>query len=184
MRRPIRNQVLALAMVIAAGTACGQKSNSPGGSPPPSVGASASSPSAEQAAGEKALAVYHRYRSAYVTAAATADTTSTDLKKYAGGAALVQVQVALQRQRSDGIVMRGQPVSHAEVTQVTLGKPPRVVIEDCVDNTNWQPFRKATGKSAAPPSQATRFVITSTVEQYGDGRWLVSESTADRSRSC
>lgn len=164
-----------------------------GGAPPaqPSAGpsttpaATASTPSAGQDAETKAMAAYTGFREAYIAAAATADARTADLAKYVGDPLLLETRLALQTQGGQGIVYQGRPTWSARATAVNVStRPFSVTIEDCLDTTNWTPVYKATGKPAAAGGQALRYVVTSTAQLYDDGRWLINQSKADRSRSC
>ena len=148
-----------------------------------SASPSASGP--EQQAAQQAMAAYNGFREAYISAAATGEYRTTDLAKYAGDPLLLEARLALQIQSQQGIVNQGRPSWSAHASQVNLGtRPYSVTLEDCFDQTNWQPVYKATGKSAAAGDQAQRYIITSTALLYDDGRWLITESKADRSKSC
>jgi hypothetical protein len=142
-----------------------------------------SEPSGE--APTKALAAYVGYWEAYVTAAANPGNPAPDLAKFVADPLLTQLRLNLRQYRDNDIVHKGRPTWTPRATEVnTTAAPYTVVIEDCFDSAGWEPVFASTGKSAAAPGQATRYVITSTVKSFEVHGWLVVESRADRSRSC
>jgi hypothetical protein len=138
---------------------------------------------AEAQAAEAALAVYRSYWDAVVEASKVPDPSHPDLEKYAADKALANEQSTLFLLEREGIVYAGEPTLNPTVASVELGASPVVIIADCVDSTNWQPVHKATGESAAAPGQAARVPNTAEARPYGD-RWVITNSTADRSRTC
>ncbi len=158
-------------------------SAAPAQSPTASPSAAATGP--EQQASQQALAAYNGYSEAYIAATATADYNNKDLPKYAADPLLAETRLALQMQGRQGIVNQGRPTWSVRVTKVNVStRPYSVTLEDCFDQTNWKSVYKATGESAAAPDQAQRYIINSTAWRYDDGRWLITESKADRSRPC
>jgi hypothetical protein len=153
--------------------------------PPPSVAAPTPSSEPSGEAPTKALAAYVGYWEAYVTAAANPGNPSPDLAKFVADPMLTQLRLNLRQYRDNDIVYKGRPTWTPRATDVnTTAAPYTVVIEDCFDSAGWEPVFASTGKSAAAPGQATRYVITSTVKSFQVEGWLVVESRADRSRSC
>jgi hypothetical protein len=138
---------------------------------------------AEAQAAEAALAVYRSYWNALVEASKVPDPRYPDLEKYAADKALANGQSTLWLLERQGIAYKGEPVLNPTVTSVELGASPLVTISDCVDSTNWQPIHKDTGESAAAPDQAARVPSTTEARAYGDG-WVITNTTADRSRTC
>jgi hypothetical protein len=178
--------VVAVSLLLL--TAC-HSGGSTGSSVSPSSVASASpSPSVDPAvadASAKALAAYNGYREAMVTAEANADYNNPDLPKYLADPLLTQAKGDLYQKRQQGLVMIGRPQWSPKVSTVNVStRPYTVQITDCLDTTNWDTVNKATGKSVAVPGQAKKYIVTSEAKQYDDGRWLIDQSTADRSRLC
>lgn len=133
----------------------------------------------------KALAAYNGYWETYVTAAANPGAPTPNLAKYVADPMLTTLRVTLRQFRDQGIVYKGRPIWAPRATSVnTTAVPYSVSIEDCFDSAAWTPVFASTGKSAAAPGQANRYVITSTVKLFDVEGWLVVESRADRSRSC
>jgi hypothetical protein len=138
---------------------------------------------AEAQAAEAALAVYRSYWNAVVEASKVPDPSHPDLEKYAADKALANEQSTLFQLEREGIVYTGEPTLSPKVASVELGTSPVVIIADCVDSTNWQPVHRDTGEPAAAPGQAARVPNTAEARPYRDG-WVITNSTADRSRTC
>jgi len=108
-----------------------------------------------------------------------------DLPKYVADPLLTQARFTLNRASEQGIVYKGRPTWKAMITSIDLvGKPVKAVIEECLDTNGWDAVYKATGKSAAAPGQSKRYIVNATAYRYDDGRWLIAEAKADRSRPC
>ncbi len=154
----------------------------------PATPARASAPSSTGA--EPALAAYDGYWQAYVAAAAqrsddTADLEKSDLDKYLADPLLTSVRAGLVGLRSDGIVYKGRPRWTPRATAINLdAKPPSVTMVDCFALDTWEPVFVSSGKSALAQGQPTRYVITSTAKRFESIGWLLTDSLADRSRSC
>lgn len=179
--------VLVAVMIGLAANGCGGKAPA---MPQPlpsnaSVPATPSANATEQDASAKALAAYNGYREAYVAASANGNYASAELGRYTADPLTLQARFSIRTQFESGIVTQGRPTWAPVVKAINLvSRPFTVTIQDCFDQSAWRAVYKATGKSAAAPNQAMRYVIMSTATLYPDGRWLANESTADRSRSC
>ncbi|MFD6757371.1 hypothetical protein [Micromonospora gifhornensis] len=189
-RRRERLTTVATAVTLMAAwlSGCGSDPG-PGAAttPPPSTASSAALPAdtAEQEARASALAAYDNYRKAYVAAAASGDTDGKELAKYTADPLLRQLKYELLQKRDQGLTTKGQPSWSAEVTKVNVeSRPFTATIEDCFDGTNWQTVYKSNGKPAGVPGQAKRYVVIAEAALYGDGRWLIRQSTAQRERPC
>lgn len=173
-------------ITVGISTACARDAADPAPTGPPvEVSPSPTADAAETDAAAKALVAYDGFQEAYIAAAANPGAVSKDLDKYAGSPLGLESSFALEKQAASGIVVVGRPTWTAHVTAVNTKTPPyTVTIENCFDQTNWKPIYKATGKSAAAPGQAPRYLITAKAELYGDGSWLISTSEAHRDRPC
>lgn len=140
-------------------------------------------PDANTAAGKAALDAYLGFRRIQVAAEAKGDSVNRQLDKYAGDKALANEYVNLVQMSKAGVVMRGQPAFHPEVTDVSLGADPLVTIMDCIDRATWTPIYKATGKSAIAPNQPARVLAIAHARPFGRG-WVVTDITTDRGRTC
>ncbi len=128
---------------------------------------------------------YDGYWRAYVIAGVTGFRCHPDLEKYLADPLLTSVRVELGSTRNGGIIFKGRPRWTPRATAISLdGRPQSVTIEDCFDVDTWEPVFASSGKSALAPGQPKRYVITSTAKRFEGVGWLLTESTADRSRSC
>lgn len=180
--------VVAALTVGLALTACSRTAQDPPTSAPATTTSPASSPTAVSSSApsseqQAALESYDRYWEAQIASQANpAKPQDPDLARYATGDALAGAQSALLLFRQNGIAMTGRPQRQL-VSISTSTSPARVSIVDCIDSSKWKPVYVATGKSALAPGQSSRVPIASTVELKGD-RWVVTESVAQRDRSC
>lgn len=181
---------LATAIVVSAAllTAGCTSSSSPGTSssttPTSTPTLTAQSPSPEDLAKKAVLASYDAYWVAQVTSQAHPQKQQDpNLKKYAIGGALSDVEATIFLFRNSGIEMRGAPTHSVKVTSIALSNPPSAVITDCLDSTKWLPVYAATGKSALAPGQSLRVVVDSTATIY-NGQWVIRTSVAHRDRPC
>lgn len=151
----------------------------------PSPTLSPTSDGVEAGAAAKALAAYDGFQEAYIAAFADPGGGSGRLAEYAGSQLLAQVRFSLQSHADQGLVIRGRPVWSPTVVEVNLmTRPFSVLIRDCFDQSGLRTVYEATGKSAAAPGQASRYLVDSKAELYDDGRWLMSTSEAHRDRPC
>ncbi|OKI21318.1 hypothetical protein A6A08_21250 [Nocardiopsis sp. TSRI0078] len=89
-----------------------------------------------------------------------------DLEVYARGQAL-----ELTTDMLDGATATGEPVLNPEVVEAeTDADPPVVVIEDCMDNTDWV----LEGQPARDSSDRNTRLYTATVT-LAEGQWKVEE---------
>lgn len=184
-------RVVVVASTFAAASCSGPDSSQPADriSPPATTSAQTptdtSSPAsvAEAQAAEAALAVYRSYWNAVVEASKIPDPRYPDLEKFAADRALANEYSTLLLLERQGIVYTGEPTLDPKVASVELATSPLVTITDCIDSTNWQPVYKASGSSAAAPGQLARVPGTAEARPYGNG-WVITNSTADRSRTC
>jgi hypothetical protein len=140
---------------------------------------------ARTAAERKATAAYNGYWESYVAAAAKGDSTSAEFVKYVADPLLTELRIAIKQAVDMGISYKGRPTWTPRVSAVNLAKQPyTATIEDCFDSAKWEAVYTKTGKSAVAPGQATRYVITSTVKLFDQKGWLLTDSRADRSRTC
>lgn len=106
-----------------------------------------------------------------------------DLATYVGDPLRGQMLAALGQMQHNGVAYRGKPVLHPKVTAIRRGDPDTATIVDCVDASGWKPVYTRNGKSAAAPEGAKRYPHTLTAQLY-QGRWLITQATVDRSRTC
>ncbi|GGM23862.1 threonine aldolase family protein [Dactylosporangium sucinum] len=192
-RRPhtvVRAATTALTFVLAlAAAGCGE---GPGQAPrTPTVSSAVSSAvsptvTAEEAdARTKAVDAYTNFRKAQVAASANADPQGGDLPNYTADPLLTQLRNDIYLKAQQGLVTTGTPTWKPAVTRVDISTRPFTVdIDDCLDTSAWKTVIKASGKDAAVPDQARRYLVQAKVVQYDDGRWLVNTANAQRDRPC
>ncbi|WP_159944921.1 hypothetical protein [Nocardiopsis sp. FR6] len=89
-----------------------------------------------------------------------------DLELYARGQAL-----QLTTDMLDGVTTTGEPVLRPEVTEADInGDPPTVVVEDCMDNTEWV----IEGFDELDPQERNTRLFVATVVQDEKG-WKVDD---------
>jgi hypothetical protein len=131
------------------------------------------------------LAAYRGFWAARIAASAhpNDDQLVVGLERYAIDKALADGQSSLFVYRKEGIEYRGKPVIAPHVTSVALGEPPKVMITDCVDSSNWTPVYAETGQSAEAPGQHQR-VVTESMATVFAGRWVIRTHQVFRARPC
>jgi hypothetical protein len=108
---------------------------------------------------------------------------ATDLASYVGDPLRAQMLAALGQMQHNGVAYRGQPVLHPKVTAIHRGDQDTATIVDCMDASAWRPVYVRNGQSAAAPEGAKRYPHKLTAQLY-QGRWLITQATVDRSRTC
>ncbi|MEV0650102.1 hypothetical protein AB0I28_33070 [Phytomonospora sp. NPDC050363] len=178
-RRTITATTMA-AMLLFTTAACGD--DDPPGPTPPTSSASASTPPGEAEARAAITTAYDAYRTAYITAAATADAENKDIAKYTYFPLRSDLVTALQQAKEQGVTYEGTPTWKVEITSLNLGgTPPTAELNDCFDTTNWKVLRD--GKPAGSPGQAKKFVVTATAKLI-EGAWYIDTSTPHRDQPC
>ncbi|WDZ90578.1 hypothetical protein [Nocardiopsis sp. HUAS JQ3] len=102
-------------------------------------------------------------------------TDHPDLETYARGQAL-----QLTTDMLDGATAAGEPVLRPKVADMELdGDPPTVVVEDCMDNTEWT----LVNHPPRDPSEEHTRLYTATVT-LSDGQWKVEELWLGEQNGC
>lgn len=184
-RRPM-TVALVLAVVIAAMVmivaASRPRSGPPANQPTRQTVGLTGLSSAELAAARGALAAYGGYLDAYAAAGATANPVDPRLLKFAGDPALNEVQSSLQMLARGGLAYRGGFKGEVHVTKVSLDTH-TVSLASCQDISELTVVAKSTGRPLPSATQNLRYPVN--VEaRFFDGRWLIVEATADRTRKC
>lgn len=141
---------------------------------------------AETQARKDAIAAYMAMTAEQVKAYAQGSLKGSQITRYATGMALRDTKDTVFVNSQSDIIMKGEPKVTASEEDVELsldGSPPRATLQVCFDMNTWKPIYKASGKSAAPPNQAKRYMITAKVKKQGD-LWLVTDEAADKERTC
>jgi hypothetical protein len=166
-----RRGAAALAAVAVLGACSGGDDGSPSQSRTVSTTPAATSSPTPSGEGD-ALATYRGMWQDMVVAARTSDYQSPLLARHAAGPALAQIVQSLYRDKKSGLVTKGQPVLNPKVFEAALAAdPPRVIVEDCGDSTNWLKYRVSTGQ-LQDDDPGGRRLIKATVVSTG-GQWKV-----------
>jgi hypothetical protein len=116
------------------------------------------------------------------TAARTSDYQSPLLPRHASGSVLTLFVQGLARDQLHGIVTRGHPVLHPQITSLSpSGDPTTAIVRDCFDDTHWIEY-KTSGGVAKNPSGGRR--STSAHLEESDGTWKVTELTVGATGTC
>lgn len=117
-----------------------------------------------------------------VIAAATADYQSPLLARHAAGAALSLLVRGLYTYRQEGLVAKGQPVTHPQVTSLSpAGDPTQATVLDCFDDTHWLVYKVSGGLENTVPGGHRR--VTAVVQDLG-GVWKVTQLTTGAEGTC
>jgi hypothetical protein len=186
--RAVVTAALGTLTLLAPLSACSKEPagpSAPASALPSAPPASPSANAEEAEARTKAVEAYNKLREAQVAASAKADVSGGDVDKYAADPLLSEIRNNLYFKRQQGLVTKGAPKWNVEVTKVNVAtRPFTVTLEDCFDGTGWQTVFKDSGKSAAVPGQAKKYLVRAEAVQYDDGRWLIGSAKADRDRQC
>jgi hypothetical protein len=128
------------------------------------------------------LAAYRGFWRAATAAEARPGRRHPQLARYATDKALAAEQATIVLYRQQGIIGRGEAKLSPEVVSISLASA-QAVIRDCLDLTDVEAVYRSTGKSAIAAGQSRRHVATAKAAVY-DGRWLLTELVADRTRPC
>ncbi|MEE1782717.1 hypothetical protein PUR71_07245 [Streptomyces sp. SP17BM10] len=191
-------QAFALAGVLAlaaTATACSSGSDKPVAAATPSSASptaatttsAAPSPTADPTAKATTdvLAAYKAFTDYQVTAMTTGHADINKQSAVASGAAYQQLGAELFKLQQAGIIFKGTPVNHPEMTAVDLsGAAGKATLTDCVDSSGWTAVFSATGNSAMPSGAPTRVPVAVSAEQMPDHSWRISQYSPDRGRTC
>ncbi|MEU9062427.1 hypothetical protein AB0D13_27060 [Streptomyces sp. NPDC048430] len=164
-------------------TTTSKKSSTPPASEPSQAKSSADP--TEKAKAE-VLDIYAKYWRQMERSYGQASTSGTDIKQYAAGVALVQVQQGTADMKSDGQLLTGSvKVGSPTVTQIDIdGKAPSATISSCLDVSHWDIVDAKTKKQLPLPSERlTQYVNVSTLERWPDG-WKVIEDDPQEGKPC
>lgn len=135
------------------------------------------------AARQAVLTSYAGMWEGFAHAGQTADPTDPMLARYTTGNALQLLSQGLVQDKKLGIVARGRPLLHPQVTGLTpQTAPTSAEVSDCSDTTSFQAYSKTTGKPVDTGPSGKRLVVADLVVQ--DGSWKVSELMVSKVGSC
>ncbi len=133
---------------------------------------------------QQAITAYVGMWSDMADAATTSDWQSPKLAQNATGEALQTISRSLYADHYNGLVTKGRPVNHPEVTSVDpLDEPTSITITDCGDSTNWLKYRADNGQPADDVPGGHRH-IEALVKKAVDGSWKVTTFAVHEVGSC
>ncbi|HYS38906.1 MAG TPA: hypothetical protein VEO01_25105 [Pseudonocardiaceae bacterium] len=170
---------MAVLLVVAActtGTAATPNSSSghtPAATSPSHTPSTTVSP--VDAATQAALAAYQGMWADFAAAGTTSDWRSPRLSQHATAYALSTMSRGLYADHYNGLVSRGAPVLHPNVSSVDPpANPTKVIIADCGDDTHWLKYRANNGQLADNTPGGHR-LINAVVQKQPDGSWKVTD---------
>jgi hypothetical protein len=93
-----------------------------------------------------ALSAYRGMWADMVIASRTSDYQSPLLPQHASGEALSVLVQGLAKNRLIGVITKGTPSIHPQVTSLSpIGTPTQVTITDCVNDAHWLEYKVAGG---------------------------------------
>jgi hypothetical protein len=129
-----------------------------------------------------ALAAYRGMWADMVSASQTADYQSPLLPDHASGNALALLVHGLYLNGLHGIVTKGTPILHPQVTSLSpAGTPTKATIADCFDDTHWLEYKTSGGLVNNIPGgrRATEAIV-----QESAGVWKVSALVVHVAGTC
>lgn len=184
-RRPTHRwpcRVLVAATGVIALAACGGHVGTAAPSATSSVTTAATTSSASSSARQAALAAYDGMWADEQQAALTANYQSPLLAQHASGAALSLLVQGLSGYQRQHEVVKGQPVTHPQVTSLTpAAAPTRATITDCFDDTHWLVYKDTGPLEDNVPGGHRR--IQATVVESG-GVWKVTQFSGEAEGTC
>lgn len=133
---------------------------------------------------QQAIAAYVGMWSDMADAATTSDWQSPKLAQNATGEALQTISRSLYADHYNGLVTKGRPVNHPEVTSVDpLDQPTSITITDCGDSTNWLKYHVDNDQPADDVPGGRRH-IEALVKKAVDGSWKVTTFAVHEVGSC
>jgi hypothetical protein len=173
--------VLPLAMLTACGPATATHSpQSPAASPQSPGTPTAPASTAPPGGAAAPLAAYTGMWHAMEVAGTTADWRYPGLARYSAGTALATLQSGLRTISREGVVIRGTLTISPSVTTLTGGQ---ARITDCLNDTHWLNYIRATGKLQNNVPGGHR-VVQAIVTRDHDGHWLVTALAVHGEGTC
>jgi hypothetical protein len=117
-----------------------------------------------------------------VIASQTSNDQSPLLPEHTSGDALSLLVHGLYLNALDGIVTKGQPVLHPQVTSLSPATgPTQATITDCFDDTHWLEYKTGGGLANKTPGghHATTAVVTDSA-----GVWRVTSLVVQAADTC
>jgi hypothetical protein len=173
---------MALFAFCGALVLAGCSSGSPNAASPTTTTTTASPITKPNGPAEMALAAYRAMWADMVIASRTSDYKSPLLPQHASGAALSVLVQGLAKNQAQGIVAKGKPTMHPEVTSLSPSNDPtQATISDCFNDAGWLEYRTSGGLANNIPggNRATEAVVDA------DGNdWKVTQLVVQRTGTC
>jgi hypothetical protein len=182
MQRAART-VMVIAACWMAGAAAGCAS-SPGDHHVTPRSAPASIPGTSSPGNPRAriVAAYTGMWQAFAASARTSDYQPGPLQPYAEGTALTLLTHALYVNHQQNVVIRGEPVLHPQVTQVTpSSSPDSARVTDCANDTHWREYSRSGGTVKGSPAGSHRIYAWLRVF---NGTWKVTYVVVEKAGTC
>ena len=181
-RRPriIAGSMLCAVTVVL--TSCGSGPSKAAASPTIGPVPSTAPPHPPPGAAALALAAYRGMWTDMVVASRTSNYKSPLLPQHASGTALSTLVQGLARNQQDGVITKGEPTFHPEVTSLSPSETPtRATISDCVSDAHWLEYRVTGGLVNNVPggNRATTAIAVDT-----DGNWKVTQLAVQAVGTC
>jgi hypothetical protein len=129
-----------------------------------------------------ALAAYRGMWADMVVASRTSNYQSPSLPQHASGAALSTLVQGLARNQQDGVITKGEPTFHPQVTSLSPTETPtQATITDCVSDAHWLEYKVKGGLVNNVPggNRATTAIAVAT-----DGIWKVTQLAVQAVGTC
>jgi hypothetical protein len=133
-------------------------------------------------AAASALAAYRAMWADMVIASRTSNYQSPLLAESASGDALSVLVQGLAKNQQQGIVTKGEPILHPQVTSLTpAGSPTQATISDCFDDTHWLEYKSSGGLVNNTPGghRATTAIVMNV-----GGTWKVDQLAVQATGTC
>jgi hypothetical protein len=167
--------------VAAAAAGCGS-SPAGHGTASPSVPASVRATQSPGDPHAQILAAYTGMWQAFVVSARTSDYQPGPLQPYAEGTALTLLTHALYVNHQQNVVIRGEPVLHPQVTQITpSSSPDSARLTDCANDTHWREYSRSGGPVKGSPAGSHR--IYAWLRLFS-GTWKVTYVVVEKAGTC
>jgi hypothetical protein len=167
--------------VAGAATGCGSPPAHHGVATPPATASvrATQSPGSPHA---QILAAYTGMWQAFVVSARTSDYQPGPLQPYAEGTALTLLTHALYVNHQQNVVIRGAPVLHPQVTQMTpASSPDSARVIDCTDGRHWLEY--STSGRSVPGAPAGRHRVYAWLRLFS-GVWKVTYVVVEKPGTC
>jgi hypothetical protein len=179
-------RMLACLVVLATMTGCGDDRPVTHTTPPPPTSPSASDNPQDRRQAANLLQVYDAFNETLVTLqnSSDVDKARAELPTYTVDPLRTQLLLDLRQRRDARLHTTGKPAWTAKVARIDTAKTPfTATIESCYNATHYD-LVHADGRPAGVPGQAKKYVVTATATVFGDGKWYLQTSEADRTRTC